>query len=388
LAVLLILPSQVSALYLTEMVSAFKVPDGGIKVDGKPDAIWKAVYAVGASSRISFDDYRRIVLLGADSLRNNPDPSKYYQAPKTGSVMMLAAFDNTALYFFFLVAENSVFNPSSLCTVANLWAADAPDVFVDPTPWSPDNYTAFFNKDGTGLVYGTSPKTVQLAMPIYSKDTPRLYYRDRTTPPDRFQIPASIPNGVVAVAAQSPKSALTYGVEMKIPFWTGKASDFAAGKSMFISWGYNHYPDNVTSTCDSVPIAYRWAKHFKTYAAADPKPPGWRAGDSTHFDPTRSWDGWGQLNLNSHFVDGSNCKFSDTASWDVGIWVSGCQVTTSNFKSFPSKGAKVPGFWSAPESDGNPMSRDIRGRLRQSQAWVPLFPWTAGTERSGRSFAP
>jgi hypothetical protein len=69
---------------------------------------------------------------------------------------------------------------------------------------------------------------------------------------------------------------------MKIPFWTGNAADFQAGKSMFISWGYNHYPNAGKANCDSTPIAYRWAKHYVTYSASDAnKPVGWRAGNFT-----------------------------------------------------------------------------------------------------------
>ena len=240
-------------------ITAIKVPNNSIVVDGRPDLIWKAIASrSGTKSTLKFDDYSKIVLLQADSIRNS-DPTKYFQAPVLGSVDMFAAYDNTALYFFFLVNENTLFNPATLCTATNLWKANAPEVYVDPSPWSPDNYQAFFSADGTGLLNGTSPKTIQLDKPIFSKDS-RLFFRNRLTPPDRFQIPASTPNGVLAVASQhSASDSLVVGVEMKIPFWTGTATDFGAGKSIFISWGYNHYPNGAKSTCDSTPIAYRWA---------------------------------------------------------------------------------------------------------------------------------
>jgi len=123
---------------------------------------------------------------------------------------------------------------------------------------------------------------------------------------------------------------LTYGVEMKIPFWSGKATDFNPGNSMFISWGYNHYPDSVTTNCDAAPIAYRWAKHYKTYAPADAKPAGWRSGDSTHYDPTRSWDGWGRFFLNTNLLSTSDCRTVDMTVWDLSQWKNACSSQTTS----------------------------------------------------------
>jgi len=321
------------ALYLPSIVTAQRVPNGSITVDGKPEIIWADVAAKSEPATLLFSDYQKIVLLLSDNIRN-ADPGLYFKAPNNGSVTMLSAYDNTALYFFFIVKENNVFNPSSLCaTTTNLSAAHAPVVFVDPSPWTTTDYGALFSKDGSGLVFGTSPKTIEIAKPIFAADN-RVYFRNRVAPQDRFEVPSILPNSLSAVSARhSTQDPLTYGVEMKIPFWSGKVSDFNPGSSMFISWGYNHYPDSVTTNCDADPIAYRWAKHYKAYAPADAKPAGWRVGDSTHYDPTRSWDGWGRFFLNTNLLSTSDCRTVDMTVWDLTQWKIACtQNTTSAIK--------------------------------------------------------
>jgi hypothetical protein len=376
--VMVILALQVGAhaLFLDGPIIAERVANGLIVVDGRPDGVWKTLASRGAvPTTINFSDYQKIVLLQADKIRN-ADPKLYFTAPNQGSVTMLAAYDNTALYFFFLVKENTIFNPSTLCTATNLWKANAPEVYIDPSPWNPDNFSAYFSVDGSGLLFGTSPKTVQLDKPIYAKDL-RSFFRNRLTPPDRFQIPTSIPNGVVAIAsAHSPSDSLLVGVEMKIPFWTGAATDFSPGKSMFISWGYNHYPNAGKANCDSTPIAYRWAKHYKSYDPADPdKPAGWRAGDSTHFDPTRSWDGWGQFLLNNGPVFTAGCNFSDTASWDINSWKANCSTVTSvksTAHNFPA--IRMPRLGTDYSWGG--MSRDAQGRIHQREVKTKVIPIT------------
>lgn len=318
----LFLPSRAFALFTDYRVDAARVPNGSIVVDGKPEVMWADVSSKSYNNTFLFNDYQKIVLLLSDNIRN-ANPALYYQAPKTGSVTMLAAYDNTALYFFFIVRENFAYNPSSLCTPTNLGSANAPMVFIDPAPWTVTNYGALFSKDGSGLVFGTSPQTVQIAKPTYPAD-PRIYYRNRTPTQDRFEILSLIPSGVAAISAvHSSQDNLTYGVEMKIPFWSGKPTDFNPGNSMFISWGYNRY-DSAKASCDSPPTAYRWAKHYKSYGSADPKPAGWRAGDSTHYDPTRSWDGWGQLYLSPNLLATSDCRNVDMTVWDLTQWRNAC----------------------------------------------------------------
>lgn len=328
-AIVLTFQLGANALFLNEPITALRVPNNSIVIDGRPDAIWKALAARYSFNTLSFSTYSKIVLLQSDAIRNAP-PANYYTAPSLGSITMVAAYDDFALYFYFLVQENTAFNPSTLCTATNLWKANAPEVYIDPSPWDENNYRAYFSLDGTGLVFGTSPKTVQLDKPIYPTDT-RFFFRNRKTAPDKFQIPASLPSGVLAMASvHSKNDSLLVGVEMKIPYWTGNAIDFEPGKSMFISWGYNHYPNAGKANCDSTPIAYRWAKHYLTYTAGDAnKPVGWRAGDSTHFDPTRSWDGWGRFDLYSGNVYTGGCTFTDTATWDLRKWSVMCASTTA-----------------------------------------------------------
>src|SRR5690606_5258459 len=138
------------ALYQSEPVTAYRVEDNAIRVDGRPDSLWKAISAQpGGASVISMKDYRKIVLLQPESVRND-DPAKYYPNPVGESIVMLSAYDNTALYFFFLVNTGSVVKSSDNCAAtADLWKADAPVVFVDPSPWSvdPSMYTSYFSTD-------------------------------------------------------------------------------------------------------------------------------------------------------------------------------------------------------------------------------------------------
>ncbi len=333
---------RAEALYLDQSITAYSIPHNGIKIDGRPDALWKSMASYNYSySTISFNDYSKIVLLQADSIRN-ANPQLFFTAPSQGSINFFAAYDDSAFYFFFLIKENSRFNSTGLCNSTSLWKAHAAEVYLDPSPWNTDNYGSYFSADGSGLLNGTSPKTIQIDKPIDPKYSGQ-FFRNRTPPQDRFQTPTILPKGIVtASSVHSLSDSLLIGVEMKIPFWTGTGADFLANKHMFISWGYNHYPDAGKNTCDSTPIAYRWAKHYKRYSAQDAnKPIGWRAGDSTHFDPTRSWDGWGEFNLSSQMAQISGCNFTgpDSASWDLKVWKSQCQIGTTSISGL--KGGTV-----------------------------------------------
>jgi hypothetical protein len=352
------------ALYTDDMVLALKIPDKSLTIDGKPDSLWRMVYAQGgrASRPIAFDDYGRMVILQPQDIRND-DPSKYVKNPVKGSAVIMAAFDSQALYFFFLVKTRAVAVPKNLsCATADLWKADAAEVFVDPSPWSRDtaDYRSYFTADASNHVYGTSPRTIQLDKPITPRET-NFYFRNRVTA-DRFQEPASKPAGVLAVSANNPSDTTLVGVEMKIPFWAA-ASEFTAGRSMFISWGFNMYGDSARGTCSGNPLAYRWAKHTLNYDVAPEKPPGWLAKDSTHYDPTRSWDGWGQLYLNAGSL-GPGCHWNQSASvfnanWDTAIWGEACREAVTQARS-----GRFPGRLDAA---GMPIPsralRDLRGRL-------------------------
>jgi hypothetical protein len=354
------------ALWLRSSVEAFQVASGDIKVDGKPEAVWKAIAAANYDSQtVNFFDYGKTVILGSDAVRNDPDPSKYYKPKAPGSATLLAAYDNTALYFFFLIKEQDLFDGRTACKdTVNWWKAHAAEVYVDYTAWSETAYQSYFTADAGGVTFGTSKKSLQLDKAALPADT-RKYYRDRSKN-DRFQTRTPLPTGLEAVsAAHSASDPHTLGVEMKIPFPSGTASSFAVGNSIFISWGYNHYPDTAKADCSGNPIAYRWAKHYKTYSSTGIKPPGWRDKDSTHYDPARSWDGWGQLHLNPRAVNSSSCLGVDDSQWDVGYWKYKCGGATSISPSL----MKAP---PAPFTAGG-KARDARGREVKDRPASILF---------------
>lgn len=377
-----LLGGSAHCLYTAEFVKALRVADGLIKVDGKPDSVWKEVGG-RAYSQITFNDYGRIVLLGSDSLRNAP-PEDHFAAPAAGSVTLLAAYDQSFLYFFFIVKENNAFNPAAgNCTLANLWKAHAVDVFVDPTAWSTSLYTAYFSADAGEVSYGTSAKSIEVSKPVWPGEL-REFYRDRLTA-NRFEVRSQPPTQLAAMsAARLPTDPLTLGVELKIPI---AAADYAPGKSIFISWGYNHYRNPASSACDELPIAYRWAKHYKSYDDAYPKPPGWSVGDTTHYDPLQSYDGWGRFDLTANApLDGKSCRSGMTdADWDLRSWADRCaQVATAGIRPmarFRLSQRNAPAWES-----GSGIMRDIRGRLAPGgstrlfliPAVTPLWMWKEG----------
>lgn len=369
------------ALYLSETILAFPLPTSGpgstIKVDGSPDTVWKAISVYpNAVSTLNFQDFQKLVILQPDAARNDVDPSKYVKDPVNGSIKMLVAYDKTALYFLFLVKTTTVFNPKTLCapTAANLWKADAPEVFIDPSPFDADTavYPSFFSTDSSGLVYGTSPKTIQLDKPLNAGDT-RLYFRNRATA-DKFQI-AATPAGLLAVSKpHSLTDTTTVIVEMKIPFWTDPSA-FTSGKSMFISWGFNMYPKSLWGNCGGSPLAYRWAKHYQNHDQALDKPPGWRAKDSTHYDPTRSWDGWGRFTLTNYNVDPRNCKNVDQNSWDILIWQQNCSSAPTSLFDAPAGSSRVQIRPGTNLGNHGASGRDIRGRSSKGGSNLLIFPW-------------
>jgi hypothetical protein len=317
-----------------------------------------------------------MVILQPDSVRND-DPAKYVEMPPQGSATLMAAYDAKALYFFILVKTASVADPQDLgCSTADLWKADAAEIYVDPSPWSafPPDYRSYFTADASGLVFGTSPGTIQIDKPISTRET-GVFFRNRASG-DRFQMPASLPNGVTVAA--SPRTATDtgwVGVEMRIPFWT-MAPDFAPGNSLFIAWGFNMFGDRARTDCSGDPLAYRWAKNTLNYDNETEKPPGWRRGDSTHYDPSRSWDGWGRLYLSGDRV-GNLCKSSDSqaafdANWDGEYWKTNCfpQVTSVRRLQVRLDRAGMPIPSQAP-------GRDLMGRRRpagSSSFLVPASP--------------
>jgi hypothetical protein len=319
-----------------------------------------------------------VLLQQSDKIRND-NPAKYVPNPVTGSATLMAAYDSEALYFFFLIkTKSTIANPTALaCTDADLWKADAAELFVDPSPWSdePSVYQSYFTADASGLIYGTSPKTIQLDKPISHFDSTRYYFRNRVTA-DKFQIPGTKNPAIIALSSRhSAADPSLRGVEIKIPFWTG-AANFAAGKQMFISWGFNLYMDSLWANCASTPLGYRWAKHSINYDAEGEKPPGWHAGDSTHFDPLRSWDGWGRLSLDYSQADPKGCRYNSVpsadfnANWDLETWSKACfsaPVTTMNRRHgirLDAAGMPVP---------SGLRSRDASGRALPAGSRSPGF---------------
>jgi hypothetical protein len=364
LASLCLLPSH--ALYTSDAITAYRVDDNAFVIDGKPDSLWRTIFAEPNGNRsISFQDYSKMVILQPDSVRNQ-DPAKYVKNPSPGSATLIAAYDSKALYFFFLVKAGSYADPKALgCPTADLWKPDAVDLYLDPSAWSAGStdYRTYFYTDASGLIFGTSPRTIQVVRPI--KDT-RLFYRNRSVG-ERFQVRDTLPNGLsVAVSARTPADTGWVGVEMRIPFWTS-AADFARGRSMFASWGFNRYGDSARTDCNGTPLIYRWAKNILNYDFSAEKPPGWKAGDSTHYDPVRSWDGWGQLFLIDQLAR-NRCSSRDPkdafdSNWDASYWSQACGSAATGNPSRPLRldapdGARFP----------NRPPRDARGRARPASA--------------------
>lgn len=368
-------------LFLGGAINAYRLPTGKtITMDGRPDTVWKVIAGMGAGTgltTIAFNDYAKIVLLDSVGLRND-DPSQHYTAPATGSVGLLAAYDNTALYFFFLVKENTTFDGRTLCDSAKLWKANAAEVFVDPSAWNTSLYQSYFSVDAGSQAFGTSPKTALLGRSAFVQDN-RAYYRSRAAN-DRFDLRAAPSGTLVSASAHNTGDPMTIGVEMKMPFasiWGG-ATAFAPGNSMFISWGYNHYPSGAPNSCNNTPIAYRWAKHYKTYGPADDKPPGWILNDTTHYDPLRSWDGWGRLTLNIDSAK-ATCSQLDTTSWDPAYWNQHCPPIAVFSKDSPRKAALAPGR----SSPGEGSMRDAQGRRSRARSRILyLLPYLSPAARA------
>lgn len=356
-----LLSGVADALYQDQYITAARVAERKLVIDGKPDLIWKEIGGRGYYSQIAFSDYEKIVILEPDSVRN-AHPSRYYEAPGSGSVTMLAAYDSLYLYFFFIVKENNRFNQTPSCSMADLWRAHAVDVFVDPAAWSTSVYPTYFSADAGEVSYGTSTKTFQVSKPAFPGEI-REYYRDRTVG-NRFQLRTLVSELEGVSAVRTSADANTYGVELRVPIPAAHRADYVDGKSMFISWGYNHYPDGPRATCGENPIAYRWAKHYRTYSAGEPKPPGWRAGDSTHYDPLRSRDGWGRLELSNQTVHtGIRCRagLAET-DWDLGAWRTYCGEVATSTAILPAARNRPSARFLGPVS-GEESGRDISGRL-------------------------
>lgn len=366
LACLLLCPSH--ALYTRDAILAYRVDDNAFTIDGKPDSLWRTIFAMPQGNKsLSFQDYSKMVILQPDSVRNQ-DPAKYVKNPSAGSATLVAAYDSKALYFLFLIKTGAYANPKALgCASGDLWKIDAAEIYVDPSVWSPGSseYHTYFYTDASGLVYGTSPRTIQVDRPISSRDT-RVFYRNRSVG-ERFQVRDSLPKGLnVAVSPRTPADTGWVGVEMRLPFWSA-ASDFARGRSMFASWGFNRYGDSARRGCDDEPIAYRWAKNILSYDFASEKPPGWKFGDSTHYDPSRSWDGWGQLFLVDQLAR-NQCSSPDPKdafdpNWDASYWGQACGSPATGKLSRPLRldapdGARFP----------HRPPRDARGRARPASA--------------------
>jgi hypothetical protein len=364
------LPSH--ALYTADAITAYQVADNAFTIDGKPDSLWRTIFALpNGNLSLSFQDYSKLVILQPDSIRNR-DPSLYVKNPSAGSATLMAAYDSKALYFFFLIKTGAYANPQALgCGSTDLWKADAAEIYVDPSVWSAgsSDYRSYFYTDASGLIYGTSPRTIQVDRPISRRDS-RVFYRNRNIG-DRFQVRDTLPSGLtVAVSPRTTSDTGWVGVEMRIPFWTA-ASDFGSGRSMFAAWGFNRYGDSARANCDENPVAYRWAKNILSYDFSSEKPPGWKLGDSTHYDPSHSWDGWGRLYLfnqrASNLCRGADSKAKFDSTWSADYWRNDCyQAATENHRGLrPSDSPSLPG-------SSHRLPRDARGRAGTAPA-SPAF---------------
>ena len=376
--VLAFLCGPVQALYTQDAVTAYRVPDGKIRVDGNPERLWRALsLQSGAVATIAFTDMGKLVLLQPQQVRN-ANPSLYVKNPVNGYVSMLAAYDNAALYFLFLVKTATVVNSKTVCGGGdNLWKADAPEVFLDPNVWMNDStsYRKYFSTDASGLIFGSSPKTIQLSKPLNDKDT-RSFFRNRAMG-DRFQV-AALPAGASVVSLRSPSDTALVAVEMRIPYWGGLSTSYSPAKSLFISWGFNMYPESLWTNCNGNPLAYRWAKHYLNYDGAAVVPPGWAAHDSTHFDPTRSWDGWGRFNLSAAAtVDSTLCSNSPASEWNPTRWSQTC-IASVTILEVPAPGARLRwGRGGLGVFGGSGHARDMRGRSLKDGYILRILPWGA-----------
>jgi hypothetical protein len=360
----------VHALYTAGSITAYQIPDGALNIDGRPDSLWRSLYARDFFTVLNLQDTSKMVILQPVQARND-NPAKYVKNPSPGTVTLMAAYDSKALYFYFLIKVRGFADPKAWgCDASNMWKSDAAEVFVDPLPWTedPGTYRSYFTTDASGLVYGTSKTTIQVDKPVSNHET-SYFYRDRTTA-QRFQSPATLPTNVVVKSSPHlPADTTWVGVEMKIPFWTTTSSDFAPGRSMFVSWGFNQYVDSAKSGCARNPLAFRWAKNVLNYDAEPEQPPGWLLHDSTHYDPLRSWDGWGKLYLESGIMS-NLCRNTDSkfdTDWDPTHWKSSCGYgTTRTQKSIRLDEAGMP----VPMSRNFP--RDALGRTGRSAS--PSFP--------------
>lgn len=363
----------VHALYTAGSITAFHIPDGALTLDGRPDSLWRTLYAMDGYTVLNLQDTSKMVILQPVQARND-NPSKYVKNPSPGTVTLMAAYDSKAMYFFFLIKVRGFADPKAWgCDASNMWKSDAAEIFVDPSPWSedPGTYQSYFTTDASGLVYGTSKSTIQVDKPISYHES-SYFYRDRTTA-QRFQSPATLPTNLFVKSSPRTASDTTWvGVEMKIPFWTTTASDFAPGHTMFVSWGFNQYVDSARTACAGNPLAFRWAKTFLNYDAEPEHPPGWLLNDSTHYDPLRSWDGWGELMLDAGTVM-NLCRTSDSkakfdSTWDPAYWKSTCKNAVVTQTQGPIRldaaGMPVPMFRS--------LLRDALGRTRRAVS--PSFP--------------
>ena len=131
---------------------------------------------------------------------------------------------------------------------------------------------------------------------------------------------------------------------------------------MFLAWGFNKV-DSAWSNCTPNPLAYRWAKNWVNYDNALEKPPGFHLNDSTHYDPTRSWDGWGALSFSGQQAEEKFCQTGENkdvfnANWDPDHWKSTCRQVAVPVRSNPTVKLDAAGM---PVPSGLRF-RDVRGR--------------------------
>ncbi len=292
-------------LYTKSHISAFRVLDNAIVIDGQMDPVWKKIANTQSGlEKMDLKDCSKLVNIKASSdyKLQNQDPCLDSLSGSEGLITLLSAYDSQFVYLYFLVREVEVFDGSQTCGAPSVWKADAVEIFMDPNPWNEQSYHSIFSKDGSGRWFGTSPLTVQINKPIAPLDW-RLFLKDRTVN-DQFDLRSQedfiAGNQFEVKSAVNPIDKRIISLEFKIPHW-GDSLFWQAGDSLYFTFGYNNYTSELFADCSELPRAYRWAKNYKRYGMV--QYPGWRASeDSVHYDPSRSADGWGKMVLQPHVI--------------------------------------------------------------------------------------
>lgn len=304
------------AIYTGPRIVAYQLSGSdGIAIDGKRDATWDAIAnKASGKTTVNFQDMDRLLYLGPDSIKNKDISSQ--TPPSKGEISLTMAYDSKFVYAFFEAKDDYVFDGSNQCGPEQIWRADAIELFIDPSPWTTTVGTlaALFRADADSRAFGTSANTIQFAKPIHGNDS-RLFYADRFENNQFVSRPGALTSGQrfpgfqVASGADTKTGITT--LELKIPH-TNRGGDrpwgtFTAGRSMYITFAYNNYLNTHKSDCTDSPVKHAWSKNIKEYTQQEwvsltGSTKGWAPGDKVQYDPTDSFDGWGELYLSTETV--------------------------------------------------------------------------------------